>query len=299
MESSHLYALHGLTVASDRPYSELPPGYGSADVHIRTGPVPAQFDSPRAAGVLYQAYEENYLLRVDGVARYWARSGREIVVEPAPGAAAADIGTLLLGTVFSALLHQRGVLVLHAGGVVGPRGAVLFAGESGGGKSTLIGALASRGYGVLTDDASAVTLDANRRPMVQPGWPRLKLWRDAVRRLGHETESLSRVRSGTEKYALHVPAQFMSQQQPLAAIFVLELHGEDRIAVETIENSARFSAVCSHTRGFRVVEGLGMQREHFKIASAVAAAVPMVRVKRPRRGDSLDELVTCVEQALL
>ena len=293
-----LYAIHGLTISSDIPCSELQPGAGTPDVRLRYGTVPRHLDAPRAAGVLFEATRDSYLLCIDGIARYWARSGREIVVDPAPNATRADVHTFLFGSVFSALLHQRGGLVLHAGGAVGRRGAVLVAGHSGHGKSTVLAALAKRGYRILTDDAAAIVLDESDRLMVQSGSPQLMLWADAVAQLGHQAEPLSRVRPGIEKYTIDVRSQFKAGPQPLAALYVLETHGGNGVEVERVQHSACFDAVCAQTRNFRVVEGLGMQLAHFKIAAAIAARIPVSRVRRPSDRNSLDEIVTSVDEAL-
>lgn len=293
------YAVYGLTVSSDVPFPELCPATtDTPDVRIHQGSVPEHLDEPKVSGVLFETTTDGYLLRVHGVASYWARAGREILIDPEESAPPTDVRTFLYGSVFTALLHQRGVLVLHAAGIVGSRGAVLLAGHSGSGKSTLLAALAKRGYSILTDDAAAVSFDASDRLMVQPGFPEVGLWKAAAARLGHWSEALRRVRPGIEKYSLPVESQFSETPQPLAAVYVLDVSNDDHVVVEPLENSARFEAVRVQTRNLRVLEGLEMTLPHFKLVAAVAAGTPVVRLVRPRGRDSLDELVTRVEQSL-
>lgn len=62
------------------------------------------------------------------------------------------VARLLLETPAAALLARRGYGVLHAGAVVGPRGAVVIRGPAGAGKSTLIAAAYHAGLGVLGDE---------------------------------------------------------------------------------------------------------------------------------------------------
>ena len=293
-----LYSVHGFTVASDFFVSELRPGSGRPDVRIRAGTVPQHLEAPQVRGVLFEAARDQYLLRIAGVAGYLARAGDEIIVEPADGADPSDVCALLFGSPFSALLHQRGVLLLHAGGVVGAKGAVLIAGHSGRGKSTAVAGLAKRGYWVLADDAAVVT----HRPesdslLVEPGGQQIKLWLDAAHRLGHETEGLDRVRSGLEKYAVPVWTA-ASEATALAAIFVLETHNQRQVEVDVLEHSAKFEALRTYTRIVRAMDGLGNHVAHFRIASAVAARVPIVRIRRPRGLDSQDEVLALIEPAL-
>lgn len=296
---SFSYAVHGLTVSSDVPCPELWPATSETpDVRIRRGPVPEHLDAPRVSGVLFETTTDNYLLCVPGVARYWARAGREILIDQEEDAQPSAVRTFLFGSVFTALLHQRGILVLHAAGVVGARGAVLLAGRSGSGKSTLLATLAERGHSILADDAAAISLDASGRLMVQPGLPFVGLWKGAATRLGRWSEALRRVRPGIEKYALPVESQFSPTPQPIVAVFVLDVSTGDHVVVEPLEDSARFGAVRAQTRNVRVLDGLEMKLPHFKLVAAVAAHVPVVRLVRPQGRDSLDELVAHVGPSL-
>lgn len=59
----------------------------------------------------------------------------------------------LLEAPAAVLLGRRGWQVLHAGAVVGPRGAAVVRGPSGAGKSTLVAAAHRAGLGVLGDES--------------------------------------------------------------------------------------------------------------------------------------------------
>jgi len=58
--------------------------------------------------------------------------------------------------------------------------AILFAGDSGTGKSTLATVLQSRVYKVLSDDICAVHSFSGSPPVLYPGLPELKLWSDVA-----------------------------------------------------------------------------------------------------------------------
>ncbi len=55
------------------------------------------------------------------------------------------------------LLGRRGWQVLHAGAVVGPKGALVLRGAAGAGKSTLVAALRAAGLSVLADESLFVS----------------------------------------------------------------------------------------------------------------------------------------------
>src|SRR5436853_233172 len=76
-------------------------------------------------------------------------------------------------------LPQRGHFVLHASSVAIDGKAAAFAGPSGRGKSTLVAALASAGHPLIADDMSVIDT-SGAAPVVQPGFPRVKLWPDSA-----------------------------------------------------------------------------------------------------------------------
>ena len=57
----------------------------------------------------------------------------------------------LVGTVVEGL-HRQGLLAVHAGAAAGPSGAILIAGRSGQGKSTLVLGLVRRGLDLMSDE---------------------------------------------------------------------------------------------------------------------------------------------------
>jgi hypothetical protein len=73
----------------------------------------------------------------------------------------SSLSSFLVRTLLEApaavLLGRRGWQVLHAGAVVGPRGAAVVRGPSGAGKSTLVAAAHRAGLGVLGDESVFVS----------------------------------------------------------------------------------------------------------------------------------------------
>ena len=116
------------------------------------GQVPQRIANVVANESCWWASRQEYLLRVPEVANFLVRNGREVLVQPAPGALPADIRAYLLSPIFSTLCHQAGMYSLHASAVRIGAGVVAFLGNSGAGKSTLAAGLAQRGYTIVSDD---------------------------------------------------------------------------------------------------------------------------------------------------
>lgn len=268
------------------------------DIRISTGVVPDALVDPTGKGVLYQASANQFLLNMDGVARYLVQNGDEIIVEPAPESLAGDVRVFLLGSCIGALLHQRGMLVLHAGAVYTDMGAVLFTGPSGIGKSTLLGELLRRGYRMMVDDVCAVVVDPTGSPLVLPGYPRTRLWTDSAHKLEQDITELERTRPGMEKYERQIPAQYWDQPAPLHRIYLLTTSNRDELKLETVPRIRTFTAVLHNTYRQQFLDGLEMRATHFGLVSAVAKTSGVTRVVRPSHPFRLAELADLIEQDL-
>jgi hypothetical protein len=168
------YALYGLLLDSEMECPKLVPAEApdaEPDDRIRLGPMPQALDDAKKKGVLYQISPDRFLLGLGKIARYLVSEGREIVIERVPGGSDDAVRVFLFGSVFGALLHQRGVLPLHGSAVMPSRGATIFAGPSNSGKSALAAAFHRRGYDVLADDVCAITFDAGKTPGSGPPAP--------------------------------------------------------------------------------------------------------------------------------
>lgn len=299
----YTYSAYNLIIQSELPLPELTPVPASNGgqrldtqgvVQIRQGNVPETLANPTGQGVLYQAGSNQFLLKLDHIARYLVQNGNEIIIQPASDALASDIRVFLLGSCFGALLHQRELLVLHASGIQTDRGAVLFCGPSGIGKSTLLGELLNRGYAMVVDDVCAVTVDEAGNPMVLPAYPRTRLWADAAKQLAVETAGLERTRPTLEKYERHLPDRFGDQPTPLRHIYQLTTTNQAELRLEPLPRIQTFNTVLHNTYRYGFLDGLALRRPHFQLVSAVAGQVGVTRVVRPSGGFKLHALADAI-----
>lgn len=111
------------------------------------------------------------------------RRAEVVSVIARPDVPSHTVHHLLLNQVLPLMLSRSGRVVLHAGAVAIDGRAVVFAGPTGSGKSTLVAACAQAGAEVLCDDSLVVYRSADGW-MGVPSYPALRLWLSALERVG-------------------------------------------------------------------------------------------------------------------
>jgi hypothetical protein len=258
------YRAYGLTLGCDTPVSALgpePTELDRCDIMVNLGPetdwvrearrLPSRLEHPRpgeierddspftltsyGAGEFFElAYGNEALFFVDGAAkRVWGTCLPHLTNE--------DLATYLLGPVMGFVLRRRSILALHASAVCIGEQAVALCGESQSGKSTTAAALALRGIPVLCEDITAF-IEKHGRLQVEPGYPRVCLWPDAVEKLFGAPDALPRLTPSWEKLFLPLDgknAKFEEQRRDVGAVYLFAPRVEEADAPRIETMSAR------------------------------------------------------------
>jgi hypothetical protein len=310
------YALHGVTVASDiaLPGVRRSTARGDASIDISSALSGARGDNHidffhhwRIKGTRGRPWlsigrrDGGYLLRFPDLAEFdVSGAGDRIACRPAGRLDGSTLRHLLLDQVLPPALSRSGHLVLHASAVHIPTlGCVGIVGPTGSGKSTLAAALGLRGCPVLTDDCLVVAISRGKSVAV-PGYPGLRLWRDAAQGLGLERDAGARVAHYTTKRRVGARAmRFRSQPSPLAMLFVL---GRRRSAGRPTRSLAlglrdRLMALAPYTHVMDV-EDRRQLLHMFRSLSTLVTRVPVVRLNardgRRRLLGTADEILSLV-----
>lgn len=295
---NNLYHIFGLNIASDIALpaaSVAEKSLPAPDVRIEYGTTPQHLDAPRQKGVRYEAAQGKFLMCVDNVARYFVQNGNAITIQPEAGAPQELVLLFLMGSAMGALLHQRNVLVLHAGAIEAGGHGIIFSGTSGVGKSTLAAGFHQRGYTFLADDVCAVSIH-NGKACIIPGFPRLKLWADALKKLKKDHGALVsvRLRQDIEKFFLPVENDHQ-KPVPVKTVFILNTANHDEMKATTLNAGEKIEPIINNTYRLKFLNGLGGKKEHFQLCAAVAAQTSVYRVIRPSKGFLLSELMDMLE----
>lgn len=277
------------------PTAKLVPG--ERPVVVRVGPAPHTLAASLTSSAWCEATASEFLLRLPAVATYYVRNGEEVVVEPVSGAPALDVRSYLMGSIFAALCHQRGLLPLHASAVATDAGAIAFLGPSGTGKSSMAAFLGRRGHRIVADDICLIDPAAPREGRVVPVAPWLKLWSTTLEALGEASTGLPRIFSDDDKY--RVPLDQDASPIALAQLILLE-RGEDATQpiLERLTPVQALHALLDHTYQAWLVRATGQTEAYFRRCGRALEGVRVMRLRRPWGFDAMDETLSLLQQHL-
>ena len=298
-----IYRLGGITLVSEIPLPELlivqHPGDTAHQVSLRLGNVANYLPDAVEVDPYCYANSTQYLLCVEGIARYLVTGGKEIVVQPDAAAHPLDVRAYLLGAIFVVLCQQRGLLPLHASAIAAESGVVAFLARSGQGKSTLAALLAQRGFRVIADDICLIDSTEPGTAMVIPTASWLKLWRSSLDHLGRQAEGLQRVFSDDDKYRL--PLETVFEPEPIRKLVFLE--GQEVSSSTTeIEPVSRLEALpllMDLTHHSYLLAATGQREENFRRCGRVLSQATAYRLLRPWGLEHLESTVDALERLVL
>ncbi|MBA3366509.1 MAG: hypothetical protein H0U03_12140 [Actinobacteria bacterium] len=292
--ASYSYVAHGLGIRSTFPFPELTPGEGDADVLVRPGKVEGDPPDGAANRVRHRSTVDETRLFLESVGRLLVRRGKEIVVDAARAAAPGTVRAFVLGPGIATLLAQRGRLVLHASAVEIEDRAIALLGGSGWGKSTTAAALNARGYALVADDVLALDLDS-RPVQAFPGFPQLKLWREAAAYLRAPAEEWTRYNPLLDK-GFQPPASGVAVR-PLALAAACILDEGEEVEVEALSPRDAAIEFVRHSWAAGILRTTA-PREHFANCSTLARNVPLFRLRRPQVLERLADVLEMIESQM-
>jgi len=195
-------------------------------------------------------------------------------------------------------LRLLGTVSLHASAVAVADRAIALVGLPGAGKSTTAAAFASAGFPVLSDDIVALA-DQGTQFLVQPGYPRVNLWKDSVRRLFGSEDALPRITPTWDKRYLPLGQNghhFASSPLPLAAIYILDSRESSLTApiIEGVPGKEAFMALVANTYVNYLLDQ-DMRRTEFDVLGRVVSEIPVRRVRPPAECSAIFNLCEAIE----
>jgi hypothetical protein len=216
-------------------------------------------------------------MRMPGLATFsWRDEHDEVLAEPVD-AGPEEIEDAYRRCVLPMALHTRGLQVLHASAVRGPRGVVALCARSGTGKSTLAYGLSRRaGHELYADDA--VAFDASGPGVTAVPLPFTLHLRPASAE--HFGEAVAARPAGGER-------------APLAAVVVMERAAE--LGARRLTAADAFTAALQHAYCFDL-EARPRRRETAERYLELTARVPVHELTFPAGFERLPEILDLLEE---
>lgn len=275
------YYAYGLGIHSELPIPEFLPAKVGCDVTIKVETkltiadyLPQEvIEEPLAISLQPQ----KAIVYLQGTGLFLLHGGSTITIVPEVNASQELLRNFLIGTVMATLLHQKGLLVLHASVVNIDGNGVAFLGDSGEGKSSLAAAFHAQGDSIVTDDVAAVNITQSPA-MVSPSFPQLKLCEEVADTLGYEWDALYLLPFQMNKRGYRLVTGFPRMPLPLKGIYILTTGSE--LQIEVLSPSEAVMAIMRHSELDTFFHS--GHTAHWQLCVALARDCPVYRLQRPR-----------------
>lgn len=297
MKDCFSYKAFGLIISSEIEIPEFLPFVGEPDVHIVFGDIPETISNIYKEGFRFVLSKNEFILRFKDWAEFYVKDGKQITIKPEKDVDERDVRAFLLSPVIAILLHQRGLLPLHASGINYKNKAILFAGNSGVGKSTLAMALNRKyKYPLISDDITVIRNEDNK-PVAFSSFPSVKLWDDSSEMLEIDIEELPYIRKDVFKRRYDNSGEFFSGILEPGIIFFIGTSESEEIVLREIIGTEKFNFL--RTNIFRgTMVGEIYAQNQFGILTAILSKVKCYELKRPKSNSSPENLLSTVHDIM-
>lgn len=239
------------------------------------------------------------LLIYKKVGRYLIIGGQKIIADCTNGIY-LDFHSYLNSLAFTSLLFQKGLFVLHAAAIVTAQGAVLLMGNSGAGKTTTMAAFLKKGYSVLSED-TVVIRRSKENYEVLPSIPYFKLMKNTADFLGYNWQRLPLLYADAYKKAVFLGKKYQKTPVSLSKIYLLKPDNQTSLLdFQPMDDfQQKFETLAFNINYPQLFEGYDLDEHYTSMAIELAEQIPFYEVKRPTKGNTLDELTQLIEADFL
>jgi len=228
---------------------------------------------------LYSVSAGEFSMDTSDAGWFYAGGGNRVEVCPLPETPASSIETYLNGSVYGAILYQRGILPMHGSSFVYKGRGVIVCGDAGAGKSVLTAAFCHQGAQFLTDDVTPV-IPRDGSPYIRALSDRFKLWRDTLDELHIDVKNLEKAFADSDKYLL--PVNHTPGLHPVDHVILLSVTSCNDLQYETVNGAQRFEALRNEIYRPEYLRGMpGNEALFFDTIMTISSHAEVTRLRRP------------------
>jgi hypothetical protein len=203
----------------------------------------------------------------------------------------AAIGILSMG--LGVILQQKAIVNLHASAVQGPNGALVFAGDSGRGKSTALNFFMRNGMKFISDDICRFDLCADSGTLrVMGGVPLVKCFDDSPSYPDRCTEPLGPVHRGTDKKMFKVKPEYVTATSVVDSIFILNWSDDTHTLLRVDSNSGlgAVESILRYSYGMSILKYYGVSVQYLKKVRDIVNESKIYTITGKRSMSALESL---------
>ncbi len=218
-------------------------------------------------------------------------NGNKITYSLKEGGKLMPLRNYLLGFGMSMVAMQRGILSIHCSALADDKGAILIAGESGAGKSTVTKAFLDKGYHLMADDMSWVETKADGKSYAKPAFPYQKLCRNVVVEQGLDFNELIYINESKDKFLVPYKGEFSEKAVPIKGFIMLCVTNKDKVLSEEIKGFNKMK-ICANNLFLRHLLGPDKYAPQLgQKCLKMASTMPIYCIGRPDGMDTAQEVI--------
>lgn len=281
------YVIYGIGIESEVKLYHLEQcEVAEREVYIHYGTVSSEIEQYIQQGINSTMSPVRVWFRND-IGIFVISNGNEILVQPVERATEDDIASFVLGWCIAFLFQQKGIPALHCSALEVDGKAILIAGNSGAGKSTIALSLQKLGYRYLVDDIAMI--DIKNDFLIQPAFPLQKVCRNIAEEV-EDSETLYYVNEKKDKFALRNMDNFCDEPRKLSTIFLLNKYDGAEVKMERLRGIVKWNAVMKNLFLRDAYMALGVPQEEVDRCLEIAGKVEVYAISRPEGRDTVAEI---------
>ena len=219
-------------------------------------------------------------------------NGKELRYVLIPGKNEMYLQSYILGFGLSMMAMQQGILSIHCSAIADEHGALLIAGESGAGKSTVTTEFLEKGYRLMGDDIAWVNKDANGNVVAAPGFPYQKLCRNVAFERGLQSEEMIYIDEDKDKFLVPFRGEFSTESVPIKGFIYLVVTDGEEVVSEPVKGISSFQVIANNLFLRHLLGNDKYKPEIGQKCLEIAAQVPIVIIGRPQEKDTTAKVVS-------